>query len=60
MREAVRANLPALTVPVDVVINPKKTALAAAFPLLRNEVARAFAVIQEKCEDKNSAADRRG
>jgi ribonuclease P protein component len=53
MREAVRANLPALTVPVDVVINPKKTALAAAFPLLCNEVARAFAVIQEKCSAKS-------
>lgn len=55
MREAVRANLPALTVPVDVVINPKKTALAAAFPLLCNEVARAFAVIQEKCSAKSES-----
>lgn len=55
MREAVRANLPTLTVPVDVVMNPKKTALDADFSLLRNQVARAFAVIQEKCSAKSES-----
>ena len=49
MREAVRANLSALKVSVDVVINPKKSALTAEFSQLRDEVARAFSVIQEKC-----------
>ena len=49
MREAVRANLSALKVPADVVINPKKSALTAEFSQLRDEVARAFSVIQEKC-----------
>lgn len=58
MREAVRPNLSALTVAVDVVINPKKAALTVEFPVLRKEVARAFAVIQEKCG--NAAADQRG
>ena len=61
MREAVRANLPALDVSVDVVINPKKSARTAEFSLLRNEVARAFALIQEKAAGKNKpAADERG
>jgi ribonuclease P protein component len=48
MREAVRAGLPALTVAVDVVINPKKSAQTVDFSVLRSEVARAFALIQEK------------
>ncbi len=48
MREAVRANLQSLTVSVDVVFNPKKSALSIDFPVLRDEVARAFAVIQQK------------
>ena len=49
MREAVRANLGVLTAPVDVVINPKKSARTADLTLLRDEVARAFTVMQEKC-----------
>ena len=49
LREAIRASLPALTVAVDVVINPKKSALSVDFPVLQKEVARAFSVIQEKC-----------
>ena len=50
MREAVRANLSALKVPADVVINPKKSALTTELSQLRDEVARAFSVIQEKCD----------
>lgn len=46
MREAVRANLSALTASVDVVINPKKSAETVEFALLRGEVGRAFAVVQ--------------
>jgi len=61
MREAVRANLPALNAAVDVVFNPKKSARTAEFSVLDKEVARAFAVIQEKCAGKaESAADERG
>lgn len=48
LREAVRHNLAALALPVDVVINPKKSALVAEFTLLNNEVARAFEVIAAK------------
>jgi ribonuclease P protein component len=48
LREAVRHNLELLAVPVDVVINPKKSALTAPFQDLRDEVARVFRVIAEK------------
>jgi ribonuclease P protein component len=48
LREAVRHNLAALAIAVDVVINPKKSALTAEFSLLKDEVARAFEVINAK------------
>jgi len=48
LREAVRHNLRALQVSVDVVINPKKSALTAEFKVLHDEVARAFEVIAAK------------
>lgn len=48
LREAVRTNLAALVLPVDVVINPKKSARTLDFALLRKEVARAFDVIRDK------------
>ena len=48
MREAVRYKLALLSVPVDVVINPKKTALTAGFPQLLAEVERAFAQVRNK------------
>jgi ribonuclease P protein component len=51
LREAVRLNLAQLLVPspqpVDVVINPKKSALAAEFIRLKSEVADAFRVIAQ-------------
>ena len=46
LREAVRRHLPP-GVPVDVVINPKKSFLTAEFTELLDEVSRAFAVIQK-------------
>jgi len=46
LREAVRRHLPP-GVPVDVVINPKKSLLTADFADLMDEVSRAFAVIQK-------------
>jgi ribonuclease P protein component len=48
LREAVRNNLSALAIAVDVVINPKKSALTAEFSLLKDEVTRAFEVINAK------------
>ena len=42
LREAVRHQLPALGLPVDVVINPRKSVLTADFAELENELGRAF------------------
>jgi ribonuclease P protein component len=46
MREAARLNLGALPLAVDVVINPKKSALTAQFTNLAEEVRRAFAAVR--------------
>lgn len=51
LREAVRLRRSVLQAPVDVVINPKKSVLAADFPLLVEEVARAFDVIEKKLRE---------
>ena len=48
LREAVRLSLPSTPLPMDIVINPKKTVLAAEFARLQEEVARAFEVIQKQ------------
>ena len=48
LREAVRLRRSALVSPVDVVINPKKSALTAEFTALLEEVGRAFEGIAKK------------
>ncbi len=48
LREAVRNHLAALAVPVDVVINPKKSLLTAEFAALLGEVAQAFEKISRQ------------
>jgi ribonuclease P protein component len=52
LREAVRMSLPVTGVAADVVINPKKSLLAADFADVLNEVKRAFAVIEQKLSGK--------
>jgi len=47
LREAVRLNSVQRNVAADVVINPKRTLLTAEFCDLRNEVAKAFEVIEK-------------
>lgn len=47
MREAVRLTRPA-PLPVDVVINPKKSLLKVEFEEVLREIRRAFQVVQEK------------
>lgn len=42
LREAARRHLAALAAPVDVVINPKKSALTADFAALERDLARVF------------------
>ncbi len=56
LREAVRRHLFALTVAVDVVINPKKTVLTADFAQIESQVDRAFASIQQRLGDARSQA----
>jgi ribonuclease P protein component len=48
LREAVRRRRSMLKVAVDVVINPKKSVLTAGFPVLLEEVGRAFEAIAKK------------
>ena len=50
LREAVRLGLPVIPLPVDIVINPKRSSLGAEFAHLQAEVARAFDVIQKQVE----------
>jgi ribonuclease P protein component len=52
LREAVRLSGVERNLPVDVVINPKKTLLTIDFVNLRNEIDRAFAVIEGKLTAK--------
>jgi ribonuclease P protein component len=47
LRESVRLHWPGAHVPVDVVINPKKSVLKLEFVELGNEVGQAFEVIQK-------------
>lgn len=48
LREAVRGAWTGLSVPADVVINPKKSVLVADFQELSAEISRAFAVVQQR------------
>jgi ribonuclease P protein component len=52
LRETVRLHWPGVPVPVDVVINPKKSVLKVEFPELGNEISRAFTVIQKSLEKR--------
>jgi len=50
LREAVRLRRPEIQAPVDVVINPKRSALKVDFAELGNEIVRAFEMIQRFAE----------
>jgi ribonuclease P protein component len=52
MRDAVRQRRSILKGPVDVVINPKKSVLKVEFPILLEEVSRAFELIARKMAGK--------
>ncbi len=52
LREAVRRRRSMLQAPVDVVINPKKSVLTVEFPVVVEEVSRAFDVIAKKLVEK--------
>ena len=52
LREAVRQQRSILKNTVDVVINPKKSVLKVEFPILLEEIGRAFDVIARKMTEK--------
>ncbi len=54
LREAVRGNLAQLGAAIDVVINPKKSALTVDFETLKDEVVRAFGKIQSAIDGRQS------
>jgi ribonuclease P protein component len=54
LREAVRLHCWQLAVPVDVVINPKKSALKADFIALGSDISRAFEVIGKSIREKTT------
>jgi ribonuclease P protein component len=52
LRETVRLRWPGVRVPVDVVVNPKKSVLKLEFTELGNEMSRAFEVIQRSLDKR--------
>jgi len=60
LREAVRRNLAALSAPVDLVINPKRSVLTMEFAQLEAEIARAFARLGHPAERESLEARRPG
>jgi ribonuclease P protein component len=52
LREAVRLRRSLLKGPVDVVINPKKSVLTVEFPVVLEEINRAFDLIAKKLVEK--------
>jgi ribonuclease P protein component len=59
MREAVRANMELLQQDaVDVVINPKKTAMTVEFATLSDELSRAFEVVGRRLEEAKAGSPR--
>jgi ribonuclease P protein component len=52
LRESVRLRWPGVQVPVDVVVNPKKSVLKLEFAELEKEIGRAFEVIQKSLEKR--------
>jgi ribonuclease P protein component len=58
MREAIRAALPLLTSPVDVVLHPRRSVIDLDFIQLKREVATIFRSIQAACERSAAQPDR--
>ena len=56
MREAVRHNLPALRLPVDVILHPRRSVIDLDFPALEREVASVFRQVQKMAEKQIAAA----
>jgi ribonuclease P protein component len=50
LREAVRANLPLLASPVDVILHPRRSVITLDFLQLKREVAQIFRSVQAACD----------
>ncbi|MDP9039448.1 MAG: ribonuclease P protein component [Acidobacteriota bacterium] len=50
MREAIRASLPELTLPLDLILHPRRSVLDLPFAELRREVAGIFRAVQRTAE----------
>jgi len=57
LREAVRMNRLGTTVPVDIVINPKRSLLKAEFSDIAKEISRAFEVVELKAHKSGPRPD---
>jgi len=58
MREAVRKNLTALSIPVDVVLHPRRSVIDLEFAALEREVANVFRAIQKAVEKQRNASSK--
>jgi ribonuclease P protein component len=54
LRESVRLHWPGVPVPVDVVINPKKSVLKVDFAVIENEISGAFEVIKKSLRKRTT------
>ena len=59
MREAVRKNLALLTLPVDVVLHPRKSVIDLEFAVLEREVALVFRAVQRAAGAQQRSTDNR-
>jgi ribonuclease P protein component len=53
MREAVRKNIASLSLPVDVVLHPRRSVIDLDFAVLDREVAQVFRMIQKAAEKQH-------
>jgi ribonuclease P protein component len=58
MREVVRKNLSTLSMPVDVVLHPRRSVIDLEFAALDREVAKVFRAIQIAVEKQQSASSK--
>jgi ribonuclease P protein component len=56
MREAVRRNIASLSLPVDVVLHPRRSVIDLDFAVLDREVAQVFRTIQKTVEKQQNAS----
>ena len=56
LREAVRAALPLLQSPADVILHPRRSVIDLDFTLLKREVAQIFRSVQAACDRAATAA----